>query len=836
MSAGLIRSVRGLAASVVVLAAAVHAWGQVRDNDIRVTILDVGYNSAYRNGTWVPVDVLVENEREDITGYLEVRTLWNYTQVQSPVYRVPVESPLHSRKRIRVHCLLKDAARVEAALYQRGRRVGEVPTWVDVTPIRPTDSLVLVMDEISGNYSFLYNVLQDASGERRVYRHELGTEGLSNLPGYATCYDAFDLIIMSEIDPGRIGVRHRELLRNYVESGGVLVAGIGESANVYRNSWVEELLGVRIGESQVVRETDYAPHVLPAGMAERANESRQYSVPALEPVVEDVKVFGQELPLATMRRVGSGAVVALAVDGPSKALQDTQGYHHLWRNLAALRQSRRDLDVGPAAQAVEQQLPWISGVRIQPKSTVMAYLGLYVLVGIVGNWLFWNYLKRREMAWVCLVLISIGFTTYAVTFGTLGRAKNSEISFIDVLEIPQGADTADRYSLAGVLTAGTARYAGSLSSDYALATEAGRLGGVAIYSQGRPIEASPFTFIEDDPARIENMRVGASELRLLHLQDEVPVPGSIEGALIHDDSGLHGTLVNRTGMDLASPVLYYLGHFYPLGRTDDGWSVNFPPPALEAQADVGFENHWFDLNYTQPWAGRGDGNIDSLRQRVMLLLMLQPTQGGQPTLDTQLGPFVMGWTTRALEPAFQLDEPIDVRMHETLVVTDVDVEHRGAAAEIPIPLHVQVTDVGYNRNPNSHQINAGTTIDAYISVPSSNADLASEFGPLRIEVQWYGDALPTKLYVRDLTSGKSVEVPKTAPEQGSNVDVYLLKDWQSYAKPQQGKVMVALLAPQGRDRVPVSGGEFTMRASVTRRFTNNAEGDWKSWPLSKPSN
>ena len=56
-----------------------------------------------------------------------------------------------------------------------------------------------------------------------------------------------------------------------------------------------------------------------------------------------------------------------------------------------------------------QNLPRISGIVIHSKASVMAYLGLYFGVAIVANWLFFAWLKRREWAWVMLVVFAIGF-------------------------------------------------------------------------------------------------------------------------------------------------------------------------------------------------------------------------------------------------------------------------------------------------------------------------------------------------------------------------------------------------------------------------------------------
>jgi hypothetical protein len=49
--------------------------------------VSVNYGSAYRNDSWVPVDVLVNNYEYDISGHVEVRTVDMNGEVQSPIYR-----------------------------------------------------------------------------------------------------------------------------------------------------------------------------------------------------------------------------------------------------------------------------------------------------------------------------------------------------------------------------------------------------------------------------------------------------------------------------------------------------------------------------------------------------------------------------------------------------------------------------------------------------------------------------------------------------------------------------------------------------------------------------
>jgi len=177
------------------------------DPDIFLSI-NVGYNTAYRSESWVPVDVLVHNELSDLSGWVEVRKYGVGNELLSPVYRVPAECPEGSRKRFRLYCYLNPGVtRIEAWLYENGLPAVDVPAYTQPQPIEARDTLGLVLDDDTTNFGFLYESMLYAddlfSAERpkRFFRYGVGTRDLSSLPDYAECYDAFNMIVLGDIDP-----------------------------------------------------------------------------------------------------------------------------------------------------------------------------------------------------------------------------------------------------------------------------------------------------------------------------------------------------------------------------------------------------------------------------------------------------------------------------------------------------------------------------------------------------------------------------------------------------------------------------------------------------------
>ncbi len=198
------------------------AQNAVEDQEEEILLsIDVGFNTAYRDKSWVPVEVLIVNEQDDLEGWLEVRCYDGANQLQSPVYRVAVDCPRDSKKIYRVNAYLDTTYRVEATLFEKGRQAVDVPAYVQTRPIERDDLLALVLDNDAVNFGFLYNAVQIRGVTTRFFRHGLATNQLARLPNIAKAYDAFDVIILGDIAPDRVPASARRLIRKYVERGGV---------------------------------------------------------------------------------------------------------------------------------------------------------------------------------------------------------------------------------------------------------------------------------------------------------------------------------------------------------------------------------------------------------------------------------------------------------------------------------------------------------------------------------------------------------------------------------------------------------------------------------------
>ena len=627
--------------------------------------------TAYRNGSWVPLDLIINNNDYDLTGCVKVTTLGWSGGPQSPIYTAPVESPKGSRKRVRVYCKFQDCSGIRAMLYHKGRPALEHAVGVQPQPIDEEDLLCMVLDEDHVDYGFVTTALNMEEDGIRVHREGVRDADLGGLPNRIQCLDSFDFIIMGKTDPKRIPSRRRDLILRYAAEGGTLIICTGENALRFRGTWIEELAGVRVGSVGAVDEAALAAACFPPAQREGARAGRPCMLAELTPVEPEVQVCGTGPVLATIRPIGSGHVVVLALDVPGSGLHSCPGYWKLWYDLCSLHRAQAEPDYAGAYECLADNLPRATGIRIYPRSAVFNYLAAYFVVAVLLNWLVWSILKRREMAWVCLVLFSIGFTAYAMLYGTSGRAKASELEQFEVIRVPMQARMARVHAFVGLVTARTSRYDFRIANEYALVSEGDpQARNMNPRMQMRQGGRQPCEFIQTSPPRIEQFGIGASEMRLLQTERDMTIPGGIEGSLTLDENGLHGSLVNATGMDVRSPFLLYNGGRFPLRPRTDTWEVSITPPQLNRPPQT-------DGEHRNPYYGYGRTiSAEELKRTFTQTLFANP-EFSVSEADRAMGPYLCGWVQGLGADNVLFDEPIRTRFSERFLVADVVVQAGG---------------------------------------------------------------------------------------------------------------------------------------------------------------
>jgi hypothetical protein len=763
------------------------------EGDLNVDVL-VNYGGDYRNNTWVPVDVPVSNEDRDIKGWAEVR-LFRGNQLLSPTYRMPIESPKGSKKRFRLYCKISGVDRVEANLYNGNRAVLDFPPSTRTTPVDRGHLFGMVLNEEVSDFGFVRTILSESGTEfNSFYRQHFYDDVLSSLPDRPQCYSAYDIMLISDIDPSRIGQRQRTLIEQFVREGGLVVIMTGANAAKQRRTWLADLGGVTIGAQTMISERALAQDLFTGADLEGLREDRQIPIAALTPTDPAILVKGNDQTLATLRPLGRGYVATFAIDAANRGLQRCAGYRSLWLDLCMYSKAPDNLDFASTGFFLSTRLPYMAGIQLFSKGSVMLYLALYVGMGIVANWLIFNRLKRRELAWVVLVVFSIAFTSYAMIFGTAGRAKASELEQIEVIRIAEGAAQGNVHSFLGILTARTARYAVNAGEGHVLAEDVSTMSAGQLGQGYGALDSRPFRHVKDSENAIQNLQIGASELRLIKLEKWQDFEGAIDGRLTRDSEGLHGTLVNNTGIPFTDAHILIDGKFYPCEL--DGTAITPKRwPGLQA---VMADNNYYGYRY-QP-ASSTVGGVRSLAERQSFrqqilgkLLYGEGMVGGEDSPSFK--PLLLASVMASPINTITLDREADVNIAETIVVADIGVEQVGELPKEWVDLQA--------RNLETHFTLTGIPLsnEVLVVTPPHPNQRTDTYGTVRALLPgWFTDGgggeLRIDLYVESRADTETITlmidgedswniVPEILPVKKDGVEKfrmsYLIKNWQDHA-------------------------------------------------------
>lgn len=804
--------------SVIFISAltALQAFGQAVDTGIVVNI-DVGYNTAYRDGSWVPVDVLIENEQRDFNGWAEVRVYDMANVMQSPAYRVAADCPQNSTKRFRLYAWIDNAQRVEAVLYENERLAVDVPAYVEPQPIDEDDFLAVILDEDPLNYQFLYEPLRQFEGTRRLSRDDLNSATLSLLPDRLAAYEALDFVIIGDVDLSRMPLAQRALLLEYVELGGTLVVFTGVHAQRVRDSWLAPHLGVGVGAVTTQAESLYRAAVYGETPPFAPDESRICTWAKLVESDPAVETFGEYATLAARRDLGSGRIFTFAIDAASHALQGDRRYGALWHTiLASIDRDDRTLDTETMGVTFVNNLPQVSGVTIRPVSDVLIYLGLYIGVGIVLNWVFWSRVGRREYAWLTLLLVSFSFTAYAVISGTSGIEGRQSRHQFTLLHAGKQSTLAWQYAMTGILSARVTEVDEPLEDESVLVREAGVPTSAGRWGIPHSALQQPFKFVEAPEPAVQDLRIGANEVRGFSTTQYRRLEGPIEGVVDDVDGMVTARVENRTGLPFDSAMLYLHGKFYPLERAGGNDTFTIAEERMDYDERMGV---FSDASYGGYWpSGFYSSDWESLLSYLTLSPLIDPVTSAP---DPYLGPYFIG--TVNSKPVSEMEA--GTGYSATVLVAELAYSSERSER---YPLPQRFGDYSRYSFPRPGMYEgwqatlASRPLDLYLRVPDPLRERSNSYIEVELSV---ADATNVDIVLTDGNGSQLARAPQAgAPEAGTKH--YRIHDWSSLVEAVSGDVRLRVdyATPGATTAVNVY-----VNAAIVVEPAQSAEKEWPGW-------
>ena len=589
MSSGCALIIIFFLAPAVVFAHSLHAQDTSSSADSPTLRVNAGFDSRYRQGNWIPIQVSLRNSGADFNGTVSVNIPAPYAGSTNATplstYQTAVSLASGAQKQVTLYVPFNAGTQGSIQnltvnlLDANGHQVSsQIST---LRALGPTDIFIGILSDQSSGFGPLTALpLPDQTAS--IITEQLNA---SSMPVVADALNNFDLLIIDNFTTSSLSQDQLKALQNWVTQGGnLIVAGGPEWHNTLSPLPASLLPAIPTGTSTLSAGTTLLPF---SGRASTAGKQASDSINAptvvstatLAPGSKSILSSGPT-PLIVQSQQGQGTIYYLAFDPTLDPIVTWSNATTLWKDLLLRALGDQILVSSPSTTAIGNTFTSTSnyGMRsvlqsLFPTSFLATWVILVILVGyllVLGpiRLIIVRQLKNRDWSWR-IVLSAIAVFSL-LSYGLALQQKGTSVlsSSISVLRLDQPTGN--------FTTAHTTTYVGVFvpnQGDFQV-----HMPGFSLVQPSNDqfrfqsqSQSQPTTITSTSNSVDVNLRgVNIWTLRTLSSQHDSQLPGSITPHLTIQNTTLTGTVTNTLPYALSDAYLLINGHYQPLGHLASG--------------------------------------------------------------------------------------------------------------------------------------------------------------------------------------------------------------------------------------------------------------------------
>ncbi|MEZ0240223.1 MAG: hypothetical protein ACAH65_05445 [Chloroflexota bacterium] len=476
-----------------------------------------------RVGSWMSVEVQLANDGPPIVGELRIDTLQNGAR-----YSMAVDLPTSSRKTYVLHAQPPPFGHsLNLSLVANKTAIATVAVPYQV---HTADQMVIgvVAERPQGITARLRIASNTGVGSASA------TLATADLPDRVEGWAPLDALIWQDTDSNELSAEQLTAMRAWLAGGGRLVIVGGTAGIGTLSAFPDDLLPYRPTATVEIDPASVAGVVGPApeGAADFTAMAGSLARGHALATVGDRAV-------TAVASYGNGSVAIVGFDPSTSWLLEGQAAATLWQRLIPQRVANGTV-IFDDSQLLQGVIS-LPSLALPPIGGLLLLLAGYILVIGPLNYLVLRRLDRRELAWVTMPVLILGFAAGAYGYGAVLRGTDIVVNEVAIVRGALDTTVGAAQAYFGVFSPTRGTYQVEVPGGALLA---GPLTPEAIGGTSGMLDV-----LQGDPSSVRDLAIGFGSLRVVRAETTATVP-LMRAALHLADGELSGTFENGSDQTL----------------------------------------------------------------------------------------------------------------------------------------------------------------------------------------------------------------------------------------------------------------------------------------------
>ncbi len=588
--------------------------------------VNAGFNTRYRSGNWIPVQIALSNNGADFTGTISIASPDAQNYYGNPgsqsTYQIPITLPNGSQKQVTIYLpIYSSATGLTVRLLDSNGNTVRTQNSV-LQPLNQGDVFVGILSDTNTGFGPL-SAYTPFNNSTLLITDFLNA---STFPDKATVLKNFDLIILDNLTTSTLSAKQLEALQAWVNGGGALIVAGGPEWQRTLAGLPSNLLPVSVSGATTLRTgTRLLPVGSPSKQAPDGTIQQPITISTGKVTASGETILAQgNTPLIAQGNYGEGTVCYVAFDPTLQPVVGWAGASDLWKGLL-LRTLGDSLLANTSAGGVSfqgQTNPFTNLLQsLVPNSLPSPWVLAILLIGyilILGpvRLIIVRWRKKRDWSWRIVLSSVVVFSV--LTYGLALQQKGTSIvsNRITIVQLSQGGSVSHVTTYLGIFVPNQGDYHIHFTGDGLVQPSSDQ------YYQSGNTNSGPNTVIapSQDGTDVNLQGVDIWTLRSLVSDQDSQVTGGIVSHLTLKNGTLTGTVTNTLPTALSDVYVLMPNSYVNIGDLAAGETklVNLPlntatNPGMLLAAQIAAANG-------MPYGYVGNSQLQTEKQRHIAIL------------------------------------------------------------------------------------------------------------------------------------------------------------------------------------------------------------------------